>query len=313
MPDRRLMILAFIAVLSVAAFMTTGLRGNIGFVLQLRGLKLLALLQVAVSIAISTVLFQTVTANRILTPSIMGLDALYLFGQTALVFSLGGLGYASLNGGIKFGAEVLLMIALAMFLLWPLLKTRMDMNLMLLMGVTLGLLFRSLSALLSRLLDPNDFAIVQTASFANFNTLRADLTILGTILTLGAAILCWRARHVLDIIGLGRETAIGLGVDWMKAAASLLVLVAILVAVSTALVGPVAFFGLLVAALAERLMRTQRHALLLPAAALVAIIVLVGGQTLLQHGLGGASTLGVVIEFVGGLVFLMLLVIGNRK
>jgi iron complex transport system permease protein len=313
MPDRRLVVLAALALLAIVAFLTIGLRGNIAFVLQLRGLKLLALLQVALSIAVSTVLFQTVTANRILTPSIMGLDALYLFGQTALVFLLGGLGYASLDGGAKFGAEVLLMIALAMVLLWPLLRTRLDMNLMLLMGVTLGLLFRSLSALLSRLIDPNAFAVVQGASFANFNTLRADLTILGTIITVIAAALCWRFRHVLDVIGLGRETAIGLGVNWTRAAAGFLLLVSVLVAVSTALVGPVAFFGLLVAALAERLMRTQRHGLLLPAAALVAVIILVGGQTLLQHGLGGASTLGVVIEFVGGLVFLLLLVLGSRK
>lgn len=313
MVDRRLVTLAVLALLAMLAFMTIGLRGNIAFVVQLRGLKLLALLQVALSIAVSTVLFQTVTANRILTPSIMGLDALYLFGQTALVFLLGGLGYASLNGGMKFGIEVLLMIALAMILLWPLLRARLDINLMLLMGVTLGLLFRSLSALLSRLIDPNAFAVVQSASFANFNTLRADLTILGTIITVIAVALCWRARHVLDVIGLGRETAIGLGINWTRTAAGFLLLISILVAVSTALVGPVAFFGLLVAALAERLMRTQRHSLILPAAALVAVIVLVGGQTLLQHGLGGASTLGVVIEFAGGLVFLLLLVLGSRK
>lgn len=313
MPDRRMIVLAAAALIAVLLFLTLGLRGNVQFVLQLRALKLLALLQVAISIAVSTVLFQTVTANRILTPSIMGLDALYLFGQTALVFALGGLGYANLDAGIKFGAEVLLMIALAGALLWPLIRTRMDMNLMLLMGVTLGLLFRSLSQLLSRLLDPNAFAIVQTASFANFNMLRADLTILGTIITLAAAVVSWRARHVLDIVGLGREAAIGLGVSWIRTAASLLLLVAILVAVSTALVGPVVFFGLLVVALAERVMRTQRHALLLPAAALIAIIILVGGQTLLQHGLGGASTLGVVIEFVGGLVFLCLLFHESRK
>lgn len=242
MPDRRMIVLAAIALIAVLLFLTVGLRGNVQFVLQLRALKLLALLQVAISIAVSTVLFQTVTANRILTPSIMGLDALYLFGQTALIFALGGFGYASLDAGTKFGAEVLLMISLAGALLWPLIRTRMDMNLMLLMGVTLGLLFRSLSQLLSRLLDPNAFAIVQTASFANFNMLRADLTILGTIITLAAAVVSWRARHVLDIVGLGREAAIGLGVSWIRTAAGLLLLVAILVAVSTALVGPVVFF-----------------------------------------------------------------------
>lgn len=313
MPDRRLIVLAALALVAVLAFLLLGLRGNLVFVLQLRALKLLALLQVAVSIALSTVLFQTVTANRILTPSIMGLDALYIFGQTALVFSLGGLGYATLDGGFKFGAEILLMFVLAMALLWPMMKARVDINLMLLMGVTLGLLFRSLTQLLSRLLDPNAFAIVQASSFANFNTLRADLTILGTVMALAAAAICWRARHLLDIVGLGREAAIGLGVNWTRTTAGLLLLVALLVAVSTALVGPVAFFGLLVAALAERVMRTHRHTLLLPAAVLVSIAILVGGQALLQHVLGGASTLGVVIEFAGGLVFLMLLFLGNRK
>ena len=307
------MILSAIALGCVIAYMTIGLRGNIGFVLQLRGLKLLALLQVAVSIALSTVLFQTVTANRILTPSIMGLDALYLFGQTALVFALGGLGYASLPGGPKFGIEVLFMIALAMALLWPLITARIDMTLMLLMGVTLGLLFRSLSSMLARLIDPNAFAVVQIASFANFNAVRTDLAVLATIVTLVVGAMCWRARHALDLISLGRETAIGLGIRWTRTAAGLLLMVSVLVAVSTALVGPVAFFGLLIAALAERLTRTQRHAILLPAAVLVAIIILVGGQTLLQHGLGGASTLGVVIEFVGGIVFLLLLALGNRK
>ncbi|CZT36985.1 iron chelate uptake ABC transporter family permease subunit [Rhizobium sp. 9140] len=312
MHKRRLVLLSVLAVVSVAAFLTLGLRGNLAFVLQIRAVKLLALVQVAVSVALSTVLFQTVTANRILTPSIMGLDALYLFGQALLVFLLGGLGYAAIGGGWKFAAEVLIMIALAAVLLRPLLTARLDMSLLLLTGVTIGLLFRSLSQLLFRLLDPNAFAVVQAASFANFNALRADLTIIGSVVTFAAAALCWHQRHRLDVVALGREAAIGLGIDWSRTAALLLLIVALLVAVSTALVGPVAFFGLLVAALAERILGTRRHAVILPAAALVAIILLVGGQTIFQHLLGSASTLGVVIEFAGGIAFLLLLYLGSR-
>jgi iron complex transport system permease protein len=90
-------------------------------------------------------------------------------------------------------------------------------------------------------------------------------------------------------------------------------MVSLLVAVSTALVGPVAFLGLLFVALAERIVQSRRHAILIPAAALVSIIVLTGGQTLFQHGLGNSSTLGVVIEFTGGIVFLILLWRGNRR
>ena len=303
--DRRLLCLGAAAVLCIAAYMTIGLRGNIGFVLTLRATKLVALLQVSVSIAISTVIFQTVTNNRILTPSIMGLDALYTFGQILLVFALGGLGYAALDAQLKFGGEVLLLMALATGLLLPMLKRGTDMGLMLLAGVIFGVLFRSLQSLLARLVDPNDFAVAQSASFANFNDVRTDLLILATVFTVIATVIAWRARHMLDIVALG--------VTWTKTVTGLLLLVSALVAVSTALVGPVAFFGLLVVAIAERIVDTRRHALLMPAAALTAIVILVGGQTLFQHGLGNSSTLGVVIEFAGGLAFLILLFLGSRR
>lgn len=312
MPDRRLLGLAAAALAAAVAFLAIGLKGNIAFVLELRLVKLAALVQVGVAIAISTVIFQTVTGNRILTPSIMGLDALYLFGQMLMVFLLGGVGYVALDPQLKFGLEVLVLMALASALLLPMLRSRLDMGLMLLAGVVFGVLFRSLHSLLARLIDPNEFSVVQSASFANFNAVRTDLLVFAAIVTVIAAVIAWRARHVLDIISLGLDTATGLGVGWAGTVTGLLLLVSALVAVSTALVGPVAFFGLLVAALAERIVDTRRHGVLLPAAALAGIVVLVGGQTLFQHALGNATALGVVIEFVGGLVFLLLLVLGSR-
>ncbi|MEW9613097.1 iron chelate uptake ABC transporter family permease subunit [Shinella sp. S4-D37] len=312
MADRRLLGLAAAALAAAAAFLAIGLKGNIAFVLELRLVKLAALVQVGVAIAISTVIFQTVTGNRILTPSIMGLDALYLFGQMLMVFLLGGVGYVTLDPQMKFALEVLVLMALASALLLPMLKSRLDMGLMLLAGVVFGVLFRSLHSLLARLIDPNEFSVVQSASFANFNAVRTDLLLFAAVVTVVAAVIAWRARHVLDIVSLGPDTATGLGVSWAGTVTGLLLLVSALVAVSTALVGPVAFFGLLVAALAERIVNTRRHAVLLPAAALAGILVLVGGQTLFQHALGNATALGVVIEFVGGLVFLLLLILGSR-
>ncbi|MDQ1194680.1 iron chelate uptake ABC transporter family permease subunit [Agrobacterium sp. SORGH_AS 787] len=313
MRDRKLLFLALLATATMMAYLTIGLKGNIGFVIGLRATKLIALIEVSVAIAVSTVIFQTVTNNRILTPSIMGLDALYGFGQMLLVFVFGGVGYASLSPHLKFGGEVILLMAFASAILLPMLLRRIDMSLMLLVGIVIGILFRSLQSLLARLIDPNEFAVAQTAGFANFNGVRTDLLAVATILTVVALLIAWRSRHVLDVVALGPDSATGLGISWTKTTAALLVLVAALVAVSTALVGPVAFFGLLVVALAERFVNTRRHATLLPAAALVAVIVLVGGQTLLQHSLGNSSTLSVVIEFVGGIVFLLLLIAGSRK
>lgn len=295
-----------------ALFLFLGLRGNIAFVMGLRLSQLAGLVQVAVAAAVSTVIFQTITGNRILSPSIMGLDALYLFCQTGLVFLFGGFGYAALPPVWKFAGDVSVMMAVSLALFLPMLGRRSDMMLMILTGFVLGFMFRSLTALVARLIDPNDYAVFQGASFAAFQSLDHGLLAVGAIVTTLGAFAAWRARHVLDVIALGRDAAIGLGISWRLWVTSLLVLVALLVATSTALVGPLALLGLLVVALAERICGARRHAVLLPAAAGIAVVVLVGAQTLVRSGIGGAAVVSVVVEFLGGLVFLALLFARRR-
>jgi len=307
MLERRLITLGAVAMAMIVLFMTVNVRGDLMFAMELRSVRLIALLLVAVSVALSTLVFQTITANRILTPSIMGMDALYILLQTALVFSLGGLGYSLLNPGAKFAVEVILMAGLALLLFLPLLRYANALVLMLLGGIVLGVLFRSLSSLLARMIDPNDFAVVQNVSYANFNTVNTDLLLPCCVLALTALIICWRSRHTLDVVLLGKPTAIGLGVSWRVFAVLMLVLVGALVAVSTALVGPVTFLGLLVVALGRKAAGTSRHGHTITASCLVSIILLVGGQTLLSHGFGNALPLGVLIEFVGGIAFIVIL------
>lgn len=307
MLNGKLVLLTACAVVSIVLFFSINLRGDPRFALELRAVKFIALLQVAVSVALSTVVFQTITANRILTPSIMGMDALFVLLQTMLVFFLGAVGFVALNTSFKTVGEVVLMSALASALFLPLLRYRTSMTLLLLGGIVVGVLFRSLTTLIARLLDPNDFAVVQGVSYAEFNTIESQFLPHFVVLTLIVFLICWKSRHVLDVFLLGRDTAIGLGVNWNLHAAGLLALIGALVATSTALVGPVTFLGLLVVALAERILGTQRHGQMLIGACLVSIILLVGGQTLLSHAFHNAVPLGILIEFVGGITFLFLL------
>ncbi len=305
--DKRLLALGLVLTLLCAAFLTLGARGDWGFVLAYRGTKLAALLLVGVAVAVATVLFQTVSGNRILTPSIMGFDALFVLLQTSLVFALGGVGAAALPAALRFSLEFGLLLGGALLLFGTLLGSgRTDLHRMVLTGIILGVLFRSLAGFLQRLIDPNDFVVVQASSFASFGAVDGDLLGLAAGLSTLALLGTWSLRHRLDVLALGRDHAISLGVDHRRSVLLVLVLVAALVSVSTALVGPVTFFGLLVSALAHLVMRTHRHASLLPAAALVAGIVLVGGQFVVERLLGLAATLSVVVEFLGGLAFLYL-------
>ena len=120
----------------------------------------------------------------------------------------------------------------------------------------------------------------------------------------------WRMRYTLDLLALGREMAINLGVNYQRSVMIVLGATTALVAISTALVGPITFFGLLVANLAYALVRSYRHGVIIVAAALLAIITLVGGQMILERVFSFDTSLSVIVEFVGGLVFIYLLVKG---
>lgn len=86
----------------------------------------------------------------------------------------------------------------------------------------------------------------------------------------------------------------------------ILLWISVLVAVSTATVGPVSFFGLLVCALANHFSSSLKHRVRLPMVCLLGAILLVAGQAIFEHALGMKAVLSVVVELAGGLVFLWL-------
>ncbi|GHE53507.1 enterobactin ABC transporter permease [Camelimonas fluminis] len=306
-----LLTLLAIALFACAAFMTVGVTGGWAFVLQLRAVKLAALLLVGCAIALATVLFQTVSANRILTPSIMGFDALYILIQTAAVFAIGASGLNLVDKRLLFLGQAALMTAFAALLYrWLFTGAVRSLHLLLLAGVVLGMLFRSVANVLQRMIDPNEFVVLQDRFFASFNTVDTTLLGVATVIIAIAAIAIWRMRATLDVLGLGRDAAIALGVAYKRTTMTALLLVAVLTSTSTALVGPVAFFGLLVANMAYALIPSHRHALTLPAAALIAVICLVGGQTVLERVFAFNTALAIIVEFLGGIVFLFMLVRG---
>ena len=302
------LICCLLLVVCCVLFMTLEARGNWDFVLWFRGRKLAALLLVGASVSTATLLFQTISRNHILTPSIMGFDALYTLIVTLAVFTFGAAGYNHLPVEVVFFVNLALLIAASLILFGTLLgQYRVDLMRMVLTGIIFGILFRSLTSFLFRMIDPSEFATIQVNSYARFNYIDVNLLGLATILTLVTLAFCWRMRRQLDVLSLGFEIATNLGEHVAKRQRQALVLVAVLVAVSTALVGPVAFLGLLVVSIARLIAPNETHAALLPLSAVIAGIVLVGGQAILERGLGMSTPLAVVIDFVGGFVFLALL------
>ncbi|MEH0832552.1 iron chelate uptake ABC transporter family permease subunit [Pectobacterium cacticida] len=307
-PTQRLLWLAIAAAVTIVLFMSLNLGSNLSYILMHRGLMLTTMLLVAFAASASTVLFQTVTNNRVLTPSIMGFEALFILIQTSLVFVFGVGGIPGIGTEGKFILETLLLILFSALLYrWLFTGSRNNLHLVLLVGIICGTLFRSMAGLMQRLLTPGEFAIVQGRMFATFTRTVPELVALSVGITLVVAVVIWRMRYRFDVLALGRDNAINLGIDYKRSVTVILLLVSILVAISTALVGPLTFLGFMVANLAYLVIRSSQHRLLLPAAFLLGVIALVGGQLVLEHLLDMSGALSVVIEFVGGALFIVLL------
>jgi len=313
-PGVSLLIMLALALIAIGIFMTIDAKGSWSFIIPFRGRKVLGMVLVGTAIAASTVMFQTITNNRILTPSIMGFDALYLLLKTVLVYFFGSATLSTMNANALFGLEVVAMLVFAGGLFyWLFIVSRRSLHMLVLVGIVLGLMLRNFTNLLQRVMDPGEFAVLQDSAFASFNAIPRELLLVASVLLILALIVAWRMRFTLDLLALGREMAIGLGVNYQRSVMTALTIITILVSISTALVGPITFFGLLVANLAYALVRSYRHATVIAAASLLAIITLIGGQLILERVFHFDTSLSVIIEFLGGILFIFLLLRGAVK
>lgn len=307
-PGRRLLLLAALVLVLMTLFMTIQLHGNIAYILKHRGQILATMALVAFASGISTLLFQTLTQNRILTPSVMGLESLFVLLQTVLIFALDIGGLSMLGSVGRFMAEGALLVMFSTLLYrWLLSGSGMDLHRVLLIGLVCGTLFRSASGLMQRLMSPGEFAVLQSRIFASFTRADSGVLMVSALIVALVSLVVWRMRHRLDVIALGSNAATALGVSYRRNVTGILLLVALLVATSTALVGPMMFLGLLIVNLTYPLIGSWRHRYLLPGSVLIGMVTLIGGQLVLERVLNMAGTLSVVIEFTGGALFIYLL------
>lgn len=300
-------LLAAVALILIALFLFIDIGGNWDYALPRRIKKVLAIALTGGAIALSTTVFQTVTNNRILTPSVMGLDSLYVLIQTFVVFAFGSFTLYEL-GNLNFLINVGGMILFS-GVLYKIMFRRESNNIyfLLLIGMIFGSLFSSMSSFMEVLIDPNEFQFVSDKMFASFNNVKTELLWLAFIVVAITLIYFAKYYKYLNVLALGREHAINLGVNYDFVVKRMLIIVAILISVATALVGPITFLGLLVVNVAYEFMRTYRHSYLIAGSILISIIFLVGGQLVVEHVFTFSTTLSVIINFIGGVYFIYLL------
>lgn len=314
-PQGILTIVILLALAATGIFLFEGLTtGNFEFNFPRRLGKIWAMYLVSICIGYSSVVFQTITENRILTPSVLGLDKLYLFIQTAVVFLFGAQKLILMQGNQEFLLSSVIMIG-ASLLIFRTIFTGEGRNVyvLVLVGIVLGEFFSGLSSFMQVLIDPNEFAILQGKMFASFNVINVDLLLITTIAASIAALASLRDISKFDVLSLGKETAIGLGIHYNSLVSRTMLFIAVMVSVSTVLVGPITFLGILLASLSRQLLKTYRHTYLTAGAVWIGIFALVTGQFVVERLLNFNTNLSVILNFIGGTYFIFILLKESRK
>ncbi len=314
---QKLVMMALLAVVAAAAYMLVEVNFDnerlFFYALKLRTPKLIVMIITAFAIGGASLVFQSVINNTIVTPCLLGMNSLYTLIHTAVVFFAGSTSVLANNANASFAVDLVIMgITATVIYGWLFKKTNYNVLYVLLIGTVLTSFFSSIQSTLTRVMDPNEYDNLLSTLVASFSNVNSEIIVF-SVVVLGALIFVLRKDlALLDVITLGRQQAVNLGVDYDRTIRRLLLGVTICIAVATAMVGPISFLGLIIANLSRQLLQTFRHGQLILGSAMFGTIVLVAGQLIVEHVFTYSIPVSVFITVGGGIYFLYLLLTRRR-
>ena len=300
----------WLAVLVLAlVFLCVGANFDVAYVIPKRLARLAAIVIGGVCVAVSSIVFQTIAGNRILTPAVMGYEAVYLLLQSLLILAMGMHSVLLLGQSGNFVVSIALMLAYSWAIhYWLFRDGKNNVYFLLLLGFVLTMVIGTFTQFIQLRISPGEFAILQGFSQASFNKAQPAQLLTSALLVGAACVAVLKTLPALDVLALGREQAISLGIDYRRMVQLQLALIAVLVAVSTSLLGPTAFMGIFVANTSYALARTARHRVTLPLGCAIAIAIFLAAQLLVEHVFNYRTTVGILVNLVCGAYFLALMV-----
>ena len=314
---RKLMFMLLLVALAGAAYMLVGVNFEnqklFAYAMKIRTPKLIVMLITAFAIGGASIVFQSIINNTIVTPCLLGMNSLYTLIHTAIVFFVGSGSLLARNANAAFAADLLLMGVVATVVYSYLFKkTRHNVLYVLLIGTVLSSFFSSIQTTLTRVMDPNEYDSLLSTLVASFSNINSEIILFSVVVLAVVIFVLRKDLALLNVITLGKDQAVNLGVDYDRTIRRLLLGVTLCIAVATAMVGPISFLGLIIANLSRQLLKTFRHGQLILGSALFGMIVLVGGQLIVEQVFTYAIPVSVFITVGGGIYFLYLLLTNRR-
>lgn len=270
------------------------------FVQSVRLPRVVCAVAVGASLAIAGRIFQTISGNPLGSPDVVGLSAGSATGALVAIIILGAspatTGTGALIGGLVSGALVLACSG----------GTRVTGIRVVLVGIGCSAALRALNSLLivKAPLEAAQRAQLWSAGSLNGVTFVRAFPLIVGLGILGLSCVC--AAASIGLLAMGDDVATGLGVRVRVVRVSAIVSAIVLVALATAVAGPVAFVALSAPHIAARLCGGGRVGVV--SSAVVGAALVLSADVVAQRIVAPAELpVGVVTGVLGGLYLLWIL------
>lgn len=217
---KKFIIMAVLVVAACAAYMLVGVRfGNpklFWYAMKIRTPKLIVMLITAFAIGGASIVFQSIINNTIVTPCLLGMNSLYTLIHTAVYFFAGATSIFVYNANASFAMDLVLMgITATVIYSYLFKKTKHNVLYVLLIGTVLTSFFSSIQNTLTRIMDPNEYDSLLSTLVASFSNINSEIIVFSIVILAALVFVFRKDLALLDVLTLGKDQAINLGVDYV--------------------------------------------------------------------------------------------------
>lgn len=209
----KLAALLVLTLLVVAAYLVIGVNTEsarlVAFAAKIRVPKVLAIIIAGFAIGSASIVFQTIINNMVVTPCLLGMNALYTLIHTAVYFVAGSGSIFAVNSNVAFATDLAIMAVVATAVYSYLFKkTGYNVLYVLLVGTVFTSLFGSVQSTLVRVMDPNEYDSLLATLVASFSNVNAEIILAAVAALALVAVALRRDLAVLDVMALGKDQAV---------------------------------------------------------------------------------------------------------
>ncbi|VIF73093.1 ABC transporter ferrichrome-specific permease [Clostridioides difficile] len=298
----------------IKTFLGQGQRNHEIAIFKLRLPRIVIALLVGSALSTAGVILQGVTKNDLADSGILGINSGAALFVVVYIYLMNGNVYEGMSNLTVFTMPIVALVGalFGAFLIYSLAwKGGINSSRLLLIGIGVNIAFTSILTIFQLKFTTQEFnRVMAWTSGSIWGTSWKYVIAVLPFIVIFMGITIYKSKYI-DVLNLGDEVSISLGVDVEKQRRRLIIYAVILSGVSTAVAGSISFLGLIAPHIGRKIIG-PKHKRLIPVSALIGTLLLLIADTISRNLLAPIEIpVGIVVSIIGVPYFIYLMLVND--